>query len=249
MVHLFIFHRDLRIIDNTTLIHLIKEKSNCIPIFIFPPEQINPKKNKYFSNNSVQFMIESLHELSESIKNHSGKMYFFKGDNMKVIKVIHKLIQIESIAFNIDYTPYATKRDNEIKEFCLKNKIDCYFKEDYPLYDFLTGQTKKADGTPYLVYTPFLRHLTSTIEVRSVNKFHQYSFQKKKELESLKYYMDEKYKENVNKIWKNMKESSKKKVIDMLKKMGYPEEENILIDEFQAYYYTEKKNFFGKDLL
>ena len=64
-----------------------------------------------------------------------------------------------------------------------------------------------------------------------------------------KYYMDEKYKENVNKIWKNMKESSKKKVIDMLKKMGYPEEENILIDEFQAYYYTEKKNFFGKDLL
>lgn len=201
MVHLFIFHRDLRIIDNTTLIHLIKEKSNCIPIFIFPPEQINPKKNKYFSNNSVQFMIESLHELSESIKNHNGKIYFFKGDNMKVIKAIHKSIQIKSIAYNIDYTPYATKRDNEIKEFCQKNQIDCYFKEDYPLYDFLTGETKKADGTPYLVYTPFLKHLTSTIEVRSVNKFNQYSFQKEKELESLKYYMDEKeidefYKEN-----------------------------------------------------
>jgi len=203
MVHLFIFHRDLRIIDNTTLIHLIKEKSNCIPIFIFPPEQINPKKNKYFSNNSVQFMIESLHELSESIKNHNGKIYFFKGDNMKVIKAIHKSIQIESIAFNIDYTPYAIKRDTEIKEFCQKNQINCYFKEDYPLYDFLTGETKKSDGTPYLVYTPFLKHLTSTIEVRSVNKFHQFSFQKEKKLESLKYYIDEK---EIDKFYKENKE-------------------------------------------
>ena len=76
------------------LLNQIKEKHNCIPIFIFPPEQINPTKNKYFSNNSVQFMIESLHELSESIKNHNGKIYFFKGDNMKVIKSINKLIKI-----------------------------------------------------------------------------------------------------------------------------------------------------------
>jgi deoxyribodipyrimidine photolyase len=58
------------------------EQMNCIPIFIFTPEQINPKKNKYFSNNSVQFMIESLHELSNDINEYKGKMYFFKGDNL-----------------------------------------------------------------------------------------------------------------------------------------------------------------------
>jgi hypothetical protein len=44
-----------------TLIHQIKEMGNIIPIFIFSPEQISPNKNKYFSNNSVQFMINSLH--------------------------------------------------------------------------------------------------------------------------------------------------------------------------------------------
>ena len=82
---------------------------------------------------------------------------------MKVIKSIHKLLGIESIGFNIDYTPYAIKRDNEIKEWCHENNVTCYFKEDYPLYDILSGQTNKADGTPYLVYTPFLKHLTSTI--------------------------------------------------------------------------------------
>ena len=78
-MNIFLFHRDLRLVDNTTLIHQIKEMGNVIPIFIFTPEQINPKKNSYFSNNSVQFMIESLHELSEEIKKKEGKMYFFKG--------------------------------------------------------------------------------------------------------------------------------------------------------------------------
>jgi deoxyribodipyrimidine photo-lyase len=203
MVNLFIFHRDLRLYDNTTLIHLIKEKENCIPIFIFTPEQINPKKNKYFSNNSVQFMIESLHELSSDIQKYKGKMYFFKGDNIKVIKAIHKLIGIESISFNIDYTPYATKRDNEINKFCNDNNIICYMKEDYPLYNILNNETKKIDGTPYLVYTPFLKHLTNNIKVRDVDKYNKFKFIKNKELESLKYYMDEK---EINDFYKENKE-------------------------------------------
>jgi deoxyribodipyrimidine photo-lyase len=118
-------------------------------------------------------------------------MYFFKGENLKVIKSIHKLVRIDSIGFNLDYTPYAIKRDTEIKDFCQKENIECYFKEDYPLYDFLTGQTNKANGTPYLVYTPFLKHLTANVDVRSVNKFNQFNFQKKKELETLKYHLDE----------------------------------------------------------
>lgn len=38
----------------------------------------------------------------------------------------------------------------------------------------------------------------------------------------------------------------KKKVIDMLLRMKYKNDLEILIDEFQAYYFTEKSNFFGK---
>jgi len=72
---------------------------------------------------------------------------------------------------------------------------------------------------------------------------------KEHELMHAKYYMDDEYKRRVNDMWCSMRESSKVKIIEMLKKMGYPEDkEEILIDEFQAYYYTEKKNFFGKNL-
>ncbi len=56
-MNIFIFHRDLRLIDNTSLIKQIKTYKKVTPIFIFPPAQINPKINKYFSHHSVQFMI------------------------------------------------------------------------------------------------------------------------------------------------------------------------------------------------
>ena len=100
-MHIFLFHRDLRINDNTALISQIQTiKKSIIPIFIFTPEQIEPSKNTYFSNNAVQFMCESLHELSDEIKKNKGKLLFFKGDTIKVLKSIHKYEPIESISFN-----------------------------------------------------------------------------------------------------------------------------------------------------
>ena len=190
-MNIFIFHRDLRIIDNTALIYQIKEAGDTIPIFIFPPEQIDPNKNKYFSNNSVQFMIESLHELSEDIKKKKGKLYFFKGDTLDVLKAINKKVEINSIAYNIDYTPYARKRDKDIREFCEENEISFYEKEDYMMYDMLNGQTKKADGTPYLVFTPFKNHCLNNLVVREVDSFKNFKFTKEKSLEKIKFHIQE----------------------------------------------------------
>ena len=145
-MHIFIFNRGLRLTDNTTLIHQIKEMGPVVPIFIFTPEQIEPKKNDYFSNNSVQFMIESLHELSDEIKKKGGHMYFFKGDNVKVLKGLHKKEKIESVGMNFDYTPYARQRSEDIQKFCKKEEIMFLEDEDYLLHDILENKTKKKDG-------------------------------------------------------------------------------------------------------
>jgi deoxyribodipyrimidine photo-lyase len=183
MLNIFLFHRDLRCYDNTTLIEQIKQEIHITPIFIFPPEQINPKINKYFSNNSVQFMIESLHELSNEIKKFNSKIYFFQGDTQLVLKKIHKTYIINSIGYNIDYTPYAKKRDNLIKEFALKNNIKIYEKEDYVLYDVLNNEKQ------YLVFTPFKNYCLKNLTVRQPNKFKHFKF--KKHDFDIKYLMDE----------------------------------------------------------
>ena len=192
-MHIFIFNRGLRLTDNTTLIHQIKEMGPVVPIFIFTPEQIEPKKNSYFSNNSVQFMIESLHELSDEIKKKGGKMYFFKGDNVKVLKALHKKEGIESIGTNFEYTPYGRKRSEDIQKFCKKNEIMFLEDEDYALHDILEGKTNKKDNTPYLVFTPYKNHCLANLKVREVDGFKSFKFDKVSEIEKSKYHLDEKH--------------------------------------------------------
>jgi deoxyribodipyrimidine photo-lyase len=194
-MHIHIIHRAIRLNDNTSLIHQLKEISNKETvqiIFIFTPEQINKNKNKYFSDASVQFMIESLHELSDTIAKHKGKLLFFKGDNIKVLNKIHKTTKIKTLSFNYEYTPYGKERSNNIHEWATKNDIIVYEKEDYALYDILTGDTLKEDKTPYLVYTPYMKHV-SKLKVREVDNYitNKIEFDYSKKLENINYNIKE----------------------------------------------------------
>ena len=186
-MNIFIFNRGLRLTDNTTLIHQIKEKGSVVPIFIFTPEQIDPKQNDYFSNNSVQFMIESLHELSDEIKKKGGHMYFLKGDNVKVLKAIHRKEGIESIGTNYDVTPYSRKRSDDIKKFCKKEGIEFYELEDHSLHSIVEGESNKKDGSPYLVFTPFKNNCLSNLKVREPDRFKSFKFDK---MENNKYILN-----------------------------------------------------------
>ena len=66
------------------------------------------------------------------------------------------------------------------------------------------------------------------------------------ELYHAKFYIDNEYKKSVYKLWNSITKSSKENIINMLLRMKYKNNKDILIDEFQAYYNTEKPNFFGK---
>ena len=149
---IFIFRRDLRIVDNTTLNYVMNTYDNVVPIFIFTPEQIT-KKNKYKSDNAIQFMIESLQSVDKDLKKHKSKLHLFIGKNDEILKKICNKINVECIAFNMDYTPYAIKRDKKIKKLCKSLNIECVSKEDYLLRDM--GVFLKKNGDPYTIFTPF----------------------------------------------------------------------------------------------
>ena len=151
MNSLFIFHRDLRKEDNIGLIETIKKSKNVFPVFIFTPEQVS-NKNKFKSDNSLQFMVNSLTELEKSFP-----VSFFYGETNQILKKIlnNKTLNITHVAYNKDFTPYAKSRDNKLKKM-----IKSSFKEvEYCEYDDVTLQpfekTLKSDGTPYRIYTPF----------------------------------------------------------------------------------------------
>ena len=87
-LNIFIFHRDLRIIDNTAF---IKAPKPVTPVFMFIDDQINPDKNKYFSNNAVQFMCESLVDLDKSLRKLGSHLNLFRTQSITTqLELIHK---------------------------------------------------------------------------------------------------------------------------------------------------------------
>jgi deoxyribodipyrimidine photo-lyase len=157
MSSIFIFRRDFRLDDNTGLIKACKESDKVYPIFIINSNQVTDK-NSYKSQNSIQFMHESLKEL-ESLTNH--KLSFFYGsDDVKILNEIinHKNdkkngTEITKIYSNLDYTPYAKERDKKIKDFCQKKSIEFIQTEDYTLTPIESVLTDS--GKPYTKYTPY----------------------------------------------------------------------------------------------
>jgi deoxyribodipyrimidine photo-lyase len=149
---LFIFRRDLRIIDNNSLNFLSKLCENIYTIFIFTPEQVG-SGNKYKSNNAVQFMVESLKDLSANIKKQGGQLHTFYGHNENIIANCINIWNINIVAFNLDITPYARERDDKIVKLCKKMQI--YVTSDYDYYLNEPETILNGSGETYLKFTPY----------------------------------------------------------------------------------------------
>jgi hypothetical protein len=154
----------------------------------------------------------------------------------KKMKIYHACDKVEyKEVDNILHIVYIDKIPDEIIKIAdiYEGKIENRIGINFPMniVDEYKGETqiKKYESVKYVIVYKKGDKLT-----------------KEHELMHAKYYMDEKYKDKIKKMWKDMEDKNKDKVKKMLKKMGYPDNEDILMDEFQAYYYTEKANFFGK---
>lgn len=149
---LFIFRRDLRIVDNTGL-NLLNEKcKNIYTIFIFTPEQAG-NGNKYKSDNAVQFMIESLEDLASNISKMGGHLHTFYGHNDQVVEDCIKAWNINVVSFNVDITPYARERDAKLIKLC--EKTETYVMYDYDYYLCEPGSIVNGSGNPYVKFTPY----------------------------------------------------------------------------------------------
>lgn len=174
-IGIFVFRRDLRLEDNTTLIYALKNNYKIIPVFIFDPIQINSKINKYFSNSAVQFMIESCISLDKNIQKYSSKLHYFMGDLTQVLELIYKEMKFSAYFTNLDYTNYAEKRAKIEKDFCKSKNIDYVSFEDYSTFPYKT--TLKDDNRPYTRLSLFLgKYLDLKINKPEIFEFQRIHF-------------------------------------------------------------------------
>ncbi len=161
---IFIFRRDLRLVDNLGLIQTMKMCEHVIPLFIFTPEQILHQKNPFFSCRAARFMIESLMDLDKEIRKISdGGLITLYGDNVDCLRSFIREHEddIDYIGFNADITPYAKKRDSAIADMCSRlDNVHCEMTDgDYyltlPLFSPSTSSSSSSSSEPYKKFTPF----------------------------------------------------------------------------------------------
>ena len=147
------FRRDLRLEDNAGLYHALISGSPVLPIFIFDTEILQGLAQ---NDARVTFIHSCLEEIRKELVGKFGSnLAIYLGKPHEVFRELDEEYDIQAVYCNSDYEPYARKRDGTIGEMLRSNDIE--FKEYKDQVIFEKGEVVKQDGSPYLVYTPFMK--------------------------------------------------------------------------------------------
>ena len=152
-INIFWFRRDLRLHDNLGLSVSLKENKPVLPIFIFDTEILKKLPN---NDARVTFIHDSLMKLKkELIEKYNSSIALYHGKPEDIFKKIIKKFNVSKVYTNHDFEPYAIKRDSKIKELLNSNNIQFNTFKDHVIFE--KNEVVKADGSPYLVYTPYMK--------------------------------------------------------------------------------------------
>ena len=178
-VNIFWFRRDLRLYDNSGLSAATHSKNKVIPIFIFDTSITDKLPN---NDRRINFIFDNLLEIDLKLKKkYNSSINVFKGNPIEIFKELIKDYKINSVFTNNDYEPYALSRDKSIKNLLEKNQIQFKSFKDQVIFE--KNEVVKDDGSPYVVYTPYMRKwkanlnedLSKLAEKEVVNNFYNSS--------------------------------------------------------------------------
>ena len=156
-MYYFWFRRDLRLNDNAGLYHALKEakesgkKVQCL--FIFDTNILDELPDK--EDARVHFIHNAIAGLHESLEKHGSGLAVHHGNPIEVWKQIAETSPVEKVFANRDYEPYATQRDQSVKELVIQQGGEWADFKDHVVFE--ADEVLKSDGTPYTVFTPYSR--------------------------------------------------------------------------------------------
>ncbi|MGJ8735717.1 cryptochrome/photolyase family protein [Zobellia laminariae] len=150
-ISVFWFRRDLRLDDNVGFLAALKSSHKVLPIFVFDTEIL---ENLPKDDARVTFIFENLQKMRDTLQEENqSSIGIYHGKTTTIFKNLIEEYNIDAVYTNHDYEPYAKKRDEEIKNLLEKNKVSFLTFKDQVIFE--KDDILKADGTPYIVYTPF----------------------------------------------------------------------------------------------
>ncbi|MEM7187173.1 MAG: deoxyribodipyrimidine photo-lyase, partial [Bacteroidota bacterium] len=151
-IAIFWFRRDLRLHDNHGLYQALKGDHPVLPIFIFDTEILDrlPKNDA-----RVGFIYKQLQSLRQQLEASGSGIALYHGNPAKVFEKLCANYDIKTVYTNHDYEPYALERDSLIGSFLNGHGILFHTFKDQVIFE--KNEIVKTDGTPYVVYTPYMK--------------------------------------------------------------------------------------------
>ncbi len=136
--------RDLRLSDNQALAAACKHKQ-VIPVFILDTALW---ASAWVGEKREAFLLAGLRQLDEALQARGSVLIVRLGEPAKELAKLVQEYGAAAIYAEADYSPYARRRDAAIAR-----ELPLTLLPGVSL--FVPGAVLKADGTPYVVYTPF----------------------------------------------------------------------------------------------
>jgi deoxyribodipyrimidine photo-lyase len=149
-VVLYWFRRDLRLPDNRGLHRALISGFKTLPLFIYDTEILS-RLNK--DDARVTFIFDTLHNLNSRLREAGSTILIKNGAPKEVFAGLLTQYNIQAVYTNIDYEPYAIKRDREVAGLLRSHGIDFFSFHDQLIFE--PGTILKSDNLPYTVFTPF----------------------------------------------------------------------------------------------
>jgi deoxyribodipyrimidine photo-lyase len=143
------FRRDLRVHDHPALV-AATENDEVLACFV-----LDPRLEKSSGQRRMQYLGDSLRRLRDDL---DGRLLIVRGQPHTQIPRIAKEIGASSVHISEDFAPFGKRRDERVRAAL----------DSVPLvatgspYLVSPGRVTKPDGSPYKVFTPFLRQWQKT---------------------------------------------------------------------------------------
>lgn len=171
-VNIFWFRRDLRLDDNLGFFEALKSEHPVLPIFIFDSVILEKLPE---DDARVTFIHETLQDMRTTLQDeHNSSIAMLHGQPLKVFKNLTTEYDINTVYTNHDYEPYAKTRDEAIHEFLSEHNIAFKTFKDQVIFE--KTDVTKSDGTPYLVYTPYMKRWKETFKSHDLEIYYTNSY-------------------------------------------------------------------------
>lgn len=164
---LFWFRRDLRLEDNHGLYQALKRNNPVLPLFIFDSNILEKLEEQ--ADQRVWFIYEQIQLLKATLEKVGSTLLVCYGKPVAVYQQLVSNLHLQAVYTNHDYEPYARHRDQTVAEFLAAYQISFHSFKDQVIFE--KGEVMKDDGTPYTVFTPYMKKWKASFRQEMTHAF------------------------------------------------------------------------------